>query len=82
MNIKTALGAAALGMGILLLYGCGENSSGSMAAVQPQIQMLDTQEILGLARVTSETSDPAVVGRGGVMVADADDNTSDPVPVG
>jgi hypothetical protein len=88
MNIKTGFLAAALGTGILLLYGCGEGSSGSMATTgsvataQPQTQMLDTQQVLALARVTSETSDPTVVGSGGLMVADADDNTSDPVPVG
>jgi hypothetical protein len=82
MNIKKGLSASALGTGILLLHGCGEGSSGSMATAQPQIQMLDTQQVLVLARVTSETSDPTVVGSGGLMVADADDNTSDPVPVG
>jgi hypothetical protein len=82
MNIKTGLRAAALGMGTVLLYGCSEGSSGSMATVQPQNQMLDTQQVLALARVTSESTDPTVVGSGGLMVADADDNTSDPVPVG
>jgi hypothetical protein len=82
MNIKTGFCTAALGTGILLLYGCGEGSSGSMAIAQSQTQMLDTQQVLALARVTSETSDPTVVGNGGLMVADADDNTSDPVPVG
>jgi hypothetical protein len=85
MNIKRGkrgLGAAVLGTGILLLYGCGESSPGSMATAQAQSQMLDTQQVLALARVTSETSDPTVVGGGGLMVADADDHTSDPVPVG
>jgi hypothetical protein len=82
MNIKTVYRAAALGTGIWLLYGCGESSSGSMATAQPQNQMLDTQQVLTLARVTSESTDPTVVGSGGLMVADADDNTSDPVPVG
>jgi len=87
MNIKTLLNAAALGAGISLMQGCGgENSPGSGVAVQPptppQTQMLDTQQVLALARVTSETSDPAAVGNGGIMVADAEDNTSDPIPVG
>jgi hypothetical protein len=82
MNITTGLSAAALGTGILLLYGCGESSSGSVATTQPQNQVLDTQQVLALARVTSETSEPTAVGSGGLMVADADDNASDPVPVG
>jgi hypothetical protein len=44
--------------------------------------MLDTQQVLALADVQSDTSDPKPVGVGAWMVADADDETSDPVPVG
>jgi hypothetical protein len=48
----------------------------------PQTEMLDTEQVLAVAEVPSETADPKPVGTGAWMVADAEDETSDPVPVG
>jgi hypothetical protein len=81
---KTLIGAAALCAGALLQSGCGDsasNSSGSMSQPQGR-QPLDTQQLLAMAQVTSETADPQAVGAGALMVADLNDETSDPLPVG
>jgi len=82
---KTLIGAAVPWTAALLLSGCGGGggAGGSMPVVsQPQGQLVDTQQLLGMARVPSDTGDPKVVGAQGLMVADADDGTSDPLPVG
>jgi hypothetical protein len=68
-----------------LLSGCGGGGAGgSLPPVvsQPQGQLVDTQQLLVMARVTEDTSDPKAVGAKALMVADADDATSDPLPVG
>jgi hypothetical protein len=86
---RTVIGAIALCTAGLLLFGCGGGSSGSMSpgtsmpVVQPsQGQAIDTQQLLAMAQVTSETTDPKPVGHGALLVADADDQTSEPIPVG
>jgi hypothetical protein len=95
MLTRTVMSSTALGTAALLLCGCGGGSGASMGAggstsastsvpaVQPmQAQAVDTQQLLAMAQVTSETADPKAVGQGALMVADADDQTSDPIPVG
>ena len=65
--------------------GCGGGGAGgSMPRVvsQPPWQLVETQQELARARVTEDTSDPKAVGAKALMVADADDETSDPLPVG
>ncbi len=84
---KTLIGAAVAWTAALLLSGCGGGGGGvggSMPPVvsQPQAQLVDTQQLLGMARVPSDSGDPNGVGAQGLMVADADDQTSDPLPVG
>ena len=82
---RTLINAAALCTGALLISACGDGSSGpsgSMPVVQKQVPPVDTQQLLAMARVTSESGDPASVGKGALMVADTDDETSDPLPVG
>ncbi len=88
MLTRTLIGATTLWTAALLLPGCdggprGSNSSMPvMGQPQPQTQQVDTQQLLAMAQVTSETTDPKPVGNGALMVADADDQTSEPVPVG
>jgi hypothetical protein len=86
MLTRTLIGTSAVGTAALLLSGCGGGSSGSggsmPVAQQQQAQPVDTQQLLAMAQVTSETTDPKPVGNGALMVADADDQTSDPIPVG
>ncbi|MFI4914867.1 MAG: hypothetical protein ACHQAR_06725 [Steroidobacterales bacterium] len=85
MFTRTLNGTAALCTGALLLSACGDGSSGSsgsMPVVQTQVAPVDTQQLLAMARVTSESSDAALVGKGALMVADDSDETSDPLPVG
>jgi hypothetical protein len=69
----------------MLLPGCGGDDSGAPAATMPppaQTQVLDTEQLLALAQVQSETADPLPVGPTGTTVADQNDETSDPIPVG
>ncbi len=95
MLSRTVMGTTALGTAALLLFGCGGGSGGAMSSsgsmnsgpsmpvLQPsQAQALDTQQLLAMAQVTSETTDPRPVGHGALRVADADDQTSEPIPVG
>jgi hypothetical protein len=93
MKTKTLIMGAALGAGVLELAACGGSSGVAMQSspastapttttVTPQTEMLDTQQVLAVAEVQSDTSDPNSVGKGAWMVADAEDETSDPVPVG
>jgi hypothetical protein len=82
---KTLIGSTVLWTAALLLSGCGGGGAGgSMPPVvsQPQTQLVDTQQLLVMARVPTDTSDPKAVGAKALMVADADDETSDPLPVG
>ena len=83
MNLKRLIGALPGLAGSLVLSGCGGSGSDQTAAMSPPppAQVLDTQAVLAVARVPSETSDPLPVGDGALMLADANDETSDPVPV-
>jgi len=97
LNKTVILGAALCAATLLELAACGGSSDVAMqsasastttatatppATVTPQTEMLDTQQVLAVAEVQSETTDPKSVGTGAWMVADAEDETSDPVPVG
>ncbi len=76
---------AALCSGALLQSGCGErsaNPSGSILQQPAQAEVLDTQQLLVMAQVTSETADPKPVGPGALSVAYPNHQTSDPIPVG
>ena len=82
---KTLIGSTVLWTAALLLSGCGGGGTGgSMPPVvsQPQGQLVDTQQLLMIARVSEDTSDPKAVSAKALMVADANDDTSDPLPVG
>jgi len=84
---KPLIGGAALGTAALLLTGCGGGSGASMPAAMPpvapsQAQQIDTLQLLAIAKDPSETSDPRAVGNKVLVVADADDETSDPLLVG
>ena len=82
MNLKLLIGALPGLAGSLVLSGCGSGSDQTAAmSPPPPPQALDTQAVLAIARVPSETSDPLPVGDGALMLADANDETSDPVPV-
>ncbi len=83
MDLKL-LASAMLGLaGTLLLGGCNDGSAAPPPAVvmTPQVQPLDTTQVLSLAKAPSETADPEVVGPGALLVADSDDETSDPIEV-
>jgi len=88
---KTVILGAALCAATLELAACGGSSDVGMqssststppATSTPQTEVLDTQQVLALAQVQSETSDPKPVGVGAWVVAGADDETADPIPVG
>jgi hypothetical protein len=82
MNLKLLIGALSGLAASLVLSGCGGSGSSQTAAMSPPPQqVLDTQAVLAIARVPSEASDPLPVGDGALMLADANDETSDPVPV-
>jgi hypothetical protein len=74
--------AACGGSGVAMQSSPASASSTTTAPVTAQTDMLDTQQVLAVAEVPSETTDPKSVGAGAWMVADAEDQTSDPVPVG
>ena len=82
---KTLIGSTVTWTAALLLSGCGGGGSGGSmppVASQPQPQVVDTQQLLVMARVPSDSSDPQLVGKQALMVADANDEASDPLPVG
>ena len=81
MKIKLLGGTLALLTASLLLPGCGGDSTQPMTVKMQQPQALDTMQVLAIARSPSETSDPLQVADGALMLADANDDTSDPVPV-
>jgi len=77
MNAKTLLGSLAL-TASALLFGCNGDSS-HPTTMAPTSQSLDTQQVLDMAKTTSETSDPVPVITGALVVTPADDQTSDPI---
>jgi hypothetical protein len=83
MQTRTFLKAGAILGGALLAAGCGSDASGPAASgLTPQSQTLDSAQVLSIAQGPSETTDPKVVDDGALIVADAGDETSDPIPVG
>jgi hypothetical protein len=78
--------AFAVGAGVCaVLYACGgggNSSSGSTMPVQPSppsTLMLSVNDVLGRARVQSESADPFTVT--GASVNPANDETSDPMSI-
>ena len=78
MNTKILLGGLAL-TASALLFGC--SGEGSHPAMAPTSQSLDTQQVLDMAQIASETSDPVPVVTGALVVTPADDQTSDPIAI-
>lgn len=85
MNIKLLSRSLAVLTGsvlLALLASCGgDNGSNPYAGLPSTMQPLDTAHVLTIARSSSENSDPLAVDGGALLVADANDDTSDPVPV-
>ena len=81
MNSKMLAGALAMLAGSLVLSGCGGGGQSNQSVATPQPQTLDTTHVLAIARSASETTDPLPVDGGALLVADANDDASDPVPV-
>jgi hypothetical protein len=79
MNAKILLGGMALA-GSTLLFGCN-GASNHPATMAPTSQTLSTQQVLDMAKTTSETSDPVPVITGALVVTPADDQSSDPIAV-
>lgn len=82
MNIKLLSSTLAVLTGSLLLASCGGgNGPNPYAGLPTPMPPLDTAHVLAIARSASENTDPLPVDGGALMVADANDDTSDPVPV-
>jgi hypothetical protein len=81
MNSKIPGGALAMLAAGLLLCGCGGGGQSNQSAATPQPQTLDTTHVLAIARSASENTDPLPVDGGALRLADANDDSSDPVPV-
>ena len=79
MKVKILFGAVALAGGVLLA-GCNDSSS-PPAAVMAQPQGLSTAQVLAIAQAPSETDDPKPVVNGALLLADDNDESSDPIPV-
>jgi hypothetical protein len=83
MYTRTALRACAILGATLLAAGCGSDMGApSTAGLAPPPQTLDSAQVLSIAQVPTENTDPTAVDAGALVVADADDQTSDPIPVG
>ncbi|HXN10804.1 MAG TPA: hypothetical protein VN859_06135 [Steroidobacteraceae bacterium] len=83
MYTRTLLRASAILGGTLLAAGCGSDAMGPAASgLTQQSQTLDAAQVLSVAQVPTESADPTAVDGGALVVADAEDQTSDPMPVG
>ncbi len=83
MNAKILIGTLLLTGGVLLA-GCGHDHSNSTTppvVVQPPAP-LSTAQVLAIAQVTSETDDSKPVAGGALTLADVNNETADPIPVG
>jgi len=80
--LRALLGAGAVLTAGVLLAGCGDSAKGGAAPGASASQTLDTAQILSIAQVPTENTDPLPVDGGALIVADADDETSDPMPIG
>jgi hypothetical protein len=79
MNSKlVCLGALGLAAG--MAAGCRDNHAASPAPVVQAPQSLDTAQVLALAQVTSEASEPIVV-NGGALTLNDTSETSAPIAV-
>ena len=81
MNSRIFVGALATLAGSVVLSGCGGGGQSNQSGATPQAQLLDTTQVLAIARSASENTDPLPVDGGALLVADANDDSSDPVPV-
>jgi len=79
MKKYIVIGSLALA-GALLLAGCGGDSHHAVMSM-PSTQSLSTAQVLEMARTTSESTDPVSVNGSAVVVAGADDQSSDPLAV-
>ena len=74
-----------MGLGLLVigvaLTGCNDSSSSMSAMPRPVPQVVTTAQLLALAQQPSDHSDPLKVNGGVLTIADASDETSDPVQV-
>jgi hypothetical protein len=83
MHTRTLLQAGAILGATLLAAGCGSDvGAPAMSGSTPLSQTLDAAQVLSVADVPTESADPTAVDDGALQVADADDETSDPMPVG
>jgi hypothetical protein len=82
MHTSRLIRTGAILAGLLLLAGCGSDGAGPAGNSVTDSQTLDTTQVLGLAEVPAETTDPMPVDNSALVVADVNDETSDPMPVG
>jgi hypothetical protein len=80
MNSKLVC-LSALGLAAGMAAGCHDNNAASPAPVVQAPQSLDTAQVLALAQVTSEASEPIVV-NGGALTLNDTSETSAPIAVG
>jgi hypothetical protein len=82
--MKTKLAVlSAMGVAAVLATACGHDDNTTMnmtPAPPPTTQSLDTAAVLGMARMSSETSEPMTVDDGAVALADTSE-TTDPISV-
>jgi ABC-type glycerol-3-phosphate transport system substrate-binding protein len=81
MNSKLLAGVLAMLAASLILSGCGGGGQSNPSVATPQPQTLDTTHVLAIARSASESTDPLPVDGGALLVADANDDSSAPLPV-
>jgi hypothetical protein len=79
MNSKLML-SGALGLIAGLAAGCHDNSSASPPPGVQTPQSIDTAQVLAMAKITSETSEPFVVNNGLLSFNDTSE-TSAPIAV-
>ena len=81
MRTNRVIGSGAILAGVLLLTGCGDQTAGPSAANATDSQTLDTAQVLSAAQAPAENTDPMPMDGGALVVADANDQSSDPMPV-
>ncbi len=83
MHTRTLLRASAILGGTLLAAGCGSDATGpATSGLTQSSQTLDAAQVLNVAQTPTESADATAVDDGALIVADAGDETSDPIPVG
>jgi hypothetical protein len=85
MKSKNVLLATSALMACLLLPACGGSRSYDAMtpppATTPPTTTLGTAQVLTATQTSSETDDPLVVNEGAVVVANANDDISDPIVI-